>query len=66
MASSATAEFERINFKKVVPAVYRAMLVLEAYVHHTGLHASLHHAHPCERARCAAPIAKYRARRSKA
>ena len=41
MASSETAEFERINFKKAVPAAYRAMLALETYVHHSGLEASL-------------------------
>jgi AhpD family alkylhydroperoxidase len=41
MASSETAEFERINFKRVVPAAYRAMLALESYVHHSGLEASL-------------------------
>lgn len=33
--------FERINFKELVPAAYRAMLGLEAYVHQTGLERSL-------------------------
>lgn len=33
--------FERINFKELAPAAYRAMLDLEAYVHRTGLEESL-------------------------
>lgn len=37
----AEAEFERINFKKLVPAAYHAMLGLEAYVHQSGLERSL-------------------------
>jgi AhpD family alkylhydroperoxidase len=37
----AETEFERIDFKKVVPAAYRAMLALETYVHQTGLEPSL-------------------------
>lgn len=35
------AEFERINFKKLVPEAYRAMMALETYVHQSGLEASL-------------------------
>lgn len=35
------AEFGRINFKKLVPGAYRAMLALETYVHQSGLEASL-------------------------
>ncbi len=31
-------EFERINFKKLLPAAYRAMLGLEIYVHQSGGH----------------------------
>jgi AhpD family alkylhydroperoxidase len=38
---SDSAEFERINFKKLVPGAYRAMLALETYVHQSGLEASL-------------------------
>lgn len=34
-------EFERINFKTLVPAAYRAMLALESYVHQSGLETSL-------------------------
>src|SRR6187551_1676526 len=34
-------EFGRINFKKLVPAAYRAMLALETYVHQSGLEPSL-------------------------
>jgi len=34
-------EFERIDFKKIVPAAYRAMLTLETYVHQSGLERSL-------------------------
>jgi AhpD family alkylhydroperoxidase len=35
------AEFERINFKRVAPSAYRAMLALESYVHQSGLEPSL-------------------------
>ena len=35
------SEFERINFKAVVPAAYRAMLALESYVHECDLEESL-------------------------
>jgi AhpD family alkylhydroperoxidase len=38
---SSNSEFERINFKQLVPSAYRAMLALETYVHHSGLEASL-------------------------
>ncbi|HET8666622.1 MAG TPA: carboxymuconolactone decarboxylase family protein [Terriglobales bacterium] len=41
MGSSDKSEFERIHFKKLVPAAYRAMLALETYVHQTGLEESL-------------------------
>lgn len=41
MTSSDKSDFERINFKKVVPEAYRAMLALESYVHHSGLEPSL-------------------------
>lgn len=41
MNSNDETEFERLNFKRVVPAGYRAMLVLESYVHETGLKSSL-------------------------
>lgn len=41
MKSHDEAEFERINFKRLVPAAYRAMLGLESYVHETGLEPSL-------------------------
>ncbi len=34
-------EFERLNFKRLVPAAYRAMLALESYVHENGLEPSL-------------------------
>jgi len=40
MQSSKT-EFERINFKQLVPGAYRAMLALERYVHQSGLESSL-------------------------
>ena len=36
MKSNDETEFERLNFKRVVPAAYRAMLALESYVHPTG------------------------------
>lgn len=39
--SSKEAEFERINFKELVPAAYRAMLALETYVHQSGIEESL-------------------------
>jgi AhpD family alkylhydroperoxidase len=35
------SEFERINFKAVVPAAYRAMLALESYIHECQLEESL-------------------------
>ena len=38
---SDSAQFKRINFKKLVPAAYRAMLALETYVHQSGLEDSL-------------------------
>ncbi len=38
---SDVAQFERINFKELVPAAYRAMLALETYVHQSGLEGSL-------------------------
>ncbi len=41
MTSSEKSEFERINFKKLVPAAYRAMLGLETYVHQCGLEETL-------------------------
>ena len=41
MAANETTDFERINFKKVLPAAYRAMLALEEYVHQSGLEPSL-------------------------
>ncbi len=41
MAANEMTDFERINFKKVLPAAYRAMLALEEYVHHSGLEPSL-------------------------
>lgn len=41
MASEEKPEFERINFKELVPGAYRAMLALETYVHQTGLETSL-------------------------
>jgi len=34
-------KFARINFKKLVPDAYRAMLALESYVHETGLEPAL-------------------------
>jgi AhpD family alkylhydroperoxidase len=41
MGSTDKTEFERINFKKLVPAAYRAMLLLESYVHQSGLDPAL-------------------------
>jgi AhpD family alkylhydroperoxidase len=41
MKSNSETEFERLNFKRLVPAAYRAMLALESYVHETGLESSL-------------------------
>lgn len=41
MKSNDETEFERFNFKRLVPAAYRAMLALESYVHGTGLESSL-------------------------
>ncbi len=41
MKSHDETEFERLNFKRLVPAAYRAMLALESYVHETGLESSL-------------------------
>jgi len=41
MKSNDETEFERLNFKRLVPAAYRAMLALESYVHETGLDSSL-------------------------
>jgi len=41
MKSNEETEFERLNFKRLVPAAYRAMLALESYVHETGLESSL-------------------------
>ncbi len=41
MKSNDETEFERLNFKRLVPAAYRAMLALESYVHQTGLESSL-------------------------
>lgn len=41
MTLSDKSEFERINFKRLVPAAYRAMLALESYVHQSGLEESL-------------------------
>ena len=38
---SSKPEFERINFKQLVPGAYQAMLALESYVHQTGLEPSL-------------------------
>ena len=38
---SSKAEFERINFKQLVPGAFRAMLALESYVHKSGLEPSL-------------------------
>ena len=51
MVASETAQFERINFKQIVPAAYRAMLALESYVHHCGLEASLLELVKCGRRR---------------
>ncbi len=41
MTSNNETDFERLNFKRLVPAAYRAMLALESYVHETGLESSL-------------------------
>ncbi len=41
MKSAEETDFERINFKTLAPAAYRAMLGLESYVHETGLEPSL-------------------------
>lgn len=41
MKSNDETEFERLNFKRLVPAAYRAMLALESYVHEAGLESSL-------------------------
>lgn len=41
MKSNDETEFERLNFKRLVPAAYRAMLALESYVHETSLESSL-------------------------
>ncbi len=41
MKSSEESEFERVNFKRLVPAAYRAMLALETYVHQCGLEETL-------------------------
>jgi AhpD family alkylhydroperoxidase len=41
MTKETKPEFERIDFKKLVPAAYRAMFTLETYVHQSGLEASL-------------------------
>jgi AhpD family alkylhydroperoxidase len=41
LKSEEEGEFKRLNFKRLVPAAYRAMLVLESYVHDTGLEPSL-------------------------
>jgi hypothetical protein len=41
MKSEEEGEFKRLNFKRLVPAAYRAMLALESYVHETGLEPSL-------------------------
>ena len=41
MKSNDETDFERLNFKRLVPAAYRAMLALESYVHETGLESSL-------------------------
>lgn len=38
---SDSAQFERINFKKLAPGAYRAMLALETYVHQSGLEGPL-------------------------
>jgi AhpD family alkylhydroperoxidase len=35
------SEFERINFKKLVPGAYEAMLAVESCVHESGLEAAL-------------------------
>jgi AhpD family alkylhydroperoxidase len=37
MESKDKPEFERINFKQIDPAAYRAMLAIEQYVHQAGL-----------------------------
>src|SRR5574338_959470 len=39
--SASDGEFERINFKKLVPGAYQAMLALESYVHESGLEPAL-------------------------
>lgn len=41
MTDQVKPQFERINFKELVPAAYRTMLVLETYVHQSGLEPSL-------------------------
>jgi len=41
MATNEKADFERINFKRLVPSAYRAMLGLEEYVHQSGMESSL-------------------------
>ena len=41
MKSSETSEFDRIDFKKLVPGAYRAMLALETHVHQSGLEPAL-------------------------
>lgn len=41
MKSDEETEFERLNFKRLLPAAYRAMLALESYVHETGLEPAL-------------------------
>jgi AhpD family alkylhydroperoxidase len=41
MKSDEEAECERLNFKRLVPAAYRAMLALESCVHETGLEPAL-------------------------
>jgi len=41
VSNESKPEFERINFKKLVPAAYRAMFALETYVQQSGLEASL-------------------------
>ncbi len=41
MAAKEEPEFQRINFKELVPGAYRTMLSLEWYVHQAGLETSL-------------------------
>lgn len=41
MTDQVKPQFERINFKELVPAAYRTMLALETYVHQSGLEPSL-------------------------